>query len=48
MNLVGLTACPYDAEKQIKLISDFKCKKNGGKGAFREFANVILDNTINS
>ena len=48
MNLVGLTACPSDAEKQIKLISDFECKKNGGKGAFREFTNIILDNTINS
>ncbi len=48
MNLVGLTACPSDAQKQIKLISDLKCKNEGGKGAFREFANVILDNVINS
>lgn len=43
MNLVGLTACPSDAQKQIKLISDLKCEKEGGKGVFREFANVILD-----
>ena len=48
MNLVGLTACPSNAEKEIQLISDYKCKKNGGKGAFREFTNIILDNTINS
>ena len=43
MNRVGLTACPSDAQEQIKLISDLKCKKEGGKGVFREFANVILD-----
>ena len=43
MSCVGLTACPSDAQKQIKLISDLKCEREGGKGAFREFANVILD-----
>ena len=43
MSCVGLTACPSDAQKQIKLISDLKCEKEGGKGAFREFVNVILD-----
>ena len=43
MSRVGLTACPSDAQKQIKLISDLKCEKEGGKGVFREFANVILD-----
>ena len=43
MSCVGLTACPSDAQKQIKLISDLKCEKEGGKGVFREFANVILD-----
>ena len=48
MHLVGLTGCPSDAEKQIKLISDYQCKKDGGNGAYREFANIILDNTINS
>ncbi len=48
MGLVGLTACPSDAEEKIKLIADFKCEKGGGKGAFREFANMILDNVTNS
>ena len=43
MSCVGLTACPSDAQKQIKLISDLKCEKEGGKGAFREFVNAILD-----
>ena len=43
MNRVGLTACPSDEQKQIKLISDLKCEKEGGKGAFREFVNAILD-----
>ena len=43
MSRVGLTACPSDAQKQIKLISDLKCEKEGGKGAFREFVNAILD-----
>ena len=43
MKLVGLTACPSDAEKKIKLISDLQCKKDGGKGAFREFVEIILN-----
>ena len=48
MNLVGLTACPSNAEKEIQLISDYKCKKSGGNGVFREFANILLDDVINS
>ena len=43
MNLVGLTACPSDAQKEIKLISNLKCKKAGGNGVFREFVEIILN-----
>lgn len=43
MKRVGLSATPSDATKQIRLISDFKCKKNGGAGAFREFVDFILE-----
>ena len=44
MKLVGFRGCPSDAQKEIKLISEVKCKKEGGKGVFREFANTILEN----
>jgi len=44
MKLVGLSASPSDATKPVKLISDLKCKKNGGDGAFREFVDFILEN----
>ncbi len=42
MKIVGLTACPADAQKEIKLISDVHCKNDGGRGVFREFAEFIL------
>ncbi len=44
MKLVGFRGCPSDAQKEIKLISEVKCEKEGGKGVFREFANTILEN----
>tara|TARA_Y100000741_G_scaffold219982_1_gene167649 strand:+ start:218 stop:715 length:498 start_codon:yes stop_codon:yes gene_type:complete len=43
MNLVGLTACPSDAQEKIKSISNLKCKKAGGNGVFREFVEIILN-----
>ena len=43
MNLVGLTACPSDAQEKIKSISNLKCKKVGGSGVFREFVEIILN-----
>jgi len=42
MKIVGLSACPNDAVKIIKKIANYKCKKSGGYGAVREFAELIL------
>jgi len=42
MKLVGLSASPNDGIPQVKKIADYVCKKNGGYGAFREFADMIL------
>lgn len=43
MKLVGLTGCPADAMNEIKMISNYVCKCKGGNGAFREFAELIID-----
>lgn len=40
--VVGLSACPADAEPEIQIAVDFKCARFGGKGAFREFAELIV------
>ena len=42
MKLVGLSASPNDAISQVKKIADYICENNGGSGAFREFADIIL------
>ena len=42
MKHVGLSAVPSNGTKEVKLISDFKCKKRGGEGAFREFAELLI------
>ena len=41
MKLVGLSAVPSNGTKEVKSVSDFKCKTNGGAGAFREFSDLI-------
>ena len=41
---VGFAACPADAAEETKLVADFICTRNGGDGAFREFAEQILRN----
>ncbi len=40
--LVGLCACPCDALEQVKERADYICRHNGGEGAFREFAELII------
>ena len=40
---VGLSAAPCDAEQFILESVDIKLSNKGGKGAFREFANMILE-----
>ena len=42
MKLVGLSASPNDGISEVKRIADYTCSKNGGCGAFREFADMIL------
>lgn len=39
---VGFSAAPKDAVDKIISIVDYVCTKNGGHGAFREFADLIL------
>lgn len=42
MKLVGLTACPADAMIFTKNIAHYICENKGGEGAFREFAELII------
>ncbi len=42
IDIAGFTACPSDAEDVIKEKVDYICKRSGGKGVFREFAELIL------
>jgi len=43
MSKVGLTACPGDAMKQVIKHADYVCENKGGNGAFREFAELIIE-----
>ena len=42
MQMAGLSACPNDAVDEVKKLADYVCKKNGGRGAFRELADLII------
>jgi 3-deoxy-D-manno-octulosonate 8-phosphate phosphatase (KDO 8-P phosphatase) len=39
---VGLACCPFDAVDEVKSVCHFVASKNGGQGAVREVANLIL------
>ena len=39
---VGLTACPVDAEEEVRVRADFVCDRKGGDGAVRQFAEALL------
>lgn len=41
-SLVGLTACPRDAEYAVKSVADVVLERPGGCGAFRELAEIVL------
>lgn len=43
MKLVGLSAAPADAIDEIKGCADYICSNVGGHGAFREFAELIIN-----
>jgi 3-deoxy-D-manno-octulosonate 8-phosphate phosphatase (KDO 8-P phosphatase) len=42
MKLVGLSACPANAISFAKNQADYICENNGGDGAFRELAEIII------
>ena len=42
MEMVGLTAAPADALPFVKEKADYVCAAKGGKGAFREFAELLI------
>jgi YrbI family 3-deoxy-D-manno-octulosonate 8-phosphate phosphatase len=48
MKLVGLSAAPANAIDEIKGIADYICRNNGGNGAFREFAELIIHHNLKS
>jgi YrbI family 3-deoxy-D-manno-octulosonate 8-phosphate phosphatase len=43
LKAVGLSACPKDAIESVSSIVDYVCQKEGGRGAFRELADLILN-----
>jgi 3-deoxy-D-manno-octulosonate 8-phosphate phosphatase (KDO 8-P phosphatase) len=43
---VGFSATPNDGIIEVQNIVDYVCKNKGGKGAFREVADLILKNTF--
>ncbi len=43
MKMVGLSACPADATKFAIKVADIVVENNGGYGAFRDFAELIIE-----
>ena len=43
LKLVGLSASPADGFSQVTQIVDYVCQNKGGNGAFREFAELIIN-----
>jgi len=44
LQIVGFSASPKDGMPMVKRICNYTCKTEGGKGAFRELAELILKN----
>ena len=42
LKIVGFSAAPHDAAEEVKKIVDYVCKKDGGDGAYREVADLLL------
>jgi 3-deoxy-D-manno-octulosonate 8-phosphate phosphatase (KDO 8-P phosphatase) len=40
---VGLSACPADAMAEVSRMVHYRCVMKGGEGAFREFAERLID-----
>jgi 3-deoxy-D-manno-octulosonate 8-phosphate phosphatase (KDO 8-P phosphatase) len=43
MQQVGLSACPADAIHFVQEVADYVCAASGGYGAFREFADYLIE-----
>ena len=43
MKASGLSACPADAVAAVREAADYVCASRGGHGAFREFAELLID-----
>lgn len=43
MQQVGLSACPADATHFAQEVADYVCTARGGYGAFREFAEYLIE-----
>jgi 3-deoxy-D-manno-octulosonate 8-phosphate phosphatase KdsC-like HAD superfamily phosphatase len=43
MRLAGLAIAPSNAQRLIKKIAHMTLSRNGGDGAVREFAEMVLD-----
>lgn len=43
----GLSGCPFDAVDEVKSVAKFVSSKNGGRGAVREFCDLIVKNKKN-
>lgn len=48
MKKVGLCACPADAMSFARRVAHYVCTVNGGHGAFREFAELIINSKTSS
>lgn len=46
MESAKVKACPADAIKHVKYISDYICIHRGGEGAVREFIDWIVENKL--
>jgi 3-deoxy-D-manno-octulosonate 8-phosphate phosphatase (KDO 8-P phosphatase) len=47
LRAVGLSACPSDADSSVLGAVDLVCTRAGGHGAFREFAEFLIDAHVN-
>lgn len=47
MKIAGLTACPSDATRFAKELADVIVESKGGHGAFRDFAELIIEANLN-
>ena len=47
LKAVGISAAPADAAPQVKVVVNFVSRKEGGRGAVREFIDYLLNEHLN-